>query len=111
MSQHKDVTLLTHSETDGTQIQTQEAGCHELHLTYPNIIAKPGEVLLRAVVVADLLVAASCAIGKRKKQEKTDWASETKPQKVTEKDKILIGFACVIHFLPWCVVADHVLKQ
>lgn len=71
MSQHKDVTLLTHSETDGTQIQTQEAGCRELHLTYPNIIAKPGEVLLRAVVVADLLVAASCVIGKeRNRKEK-----------------------------------------
>lgn len=70
MSQHKDVTLLTHSETDRTKIQTQEAGCHELHLTYPNIIAKPGEVLLRAVVVADLLVAASCVIGKERNRKK-----------------------------------------
>lgn len=59
MSKHKNV---THSITDRTQIQTEEAGrrqCHELHLTYPNIISKPGEVLLRAVIVTNLLVTAS----------------------------------------------------
>lgn len=62
MSKHKDVILLSHSMTDRIQTLTQEAGrrqCHELHLTYPNIISKPGEVLLRAVVITDLLVAAS----------------------------------------------------
>ena len=30
-----------------------------VHLTYPNVISKPGEILLRAVVVSNLLVAAS----------------------------------------------------
>lgn len=38
----------------------------ELRLTYPNVVAEPGEVLLRAVVVTDLLIAAPC----RKKEEK-----------------------------------------
>lgn len=59
MSKHKDV---SHRITDRTQIQTQEAGhrqCHELHLTYPNIISKPGEVLLRAVIVTNLLITPS----------------------------------------------------
>lgn len=59
MSKHKDV---THRITDRTQIQTQEAEqrrCHELHLTYPHIISKPGEVLLRAVIVTNLLITAS----------------------------------------------------
>lgn len=67
MSQRKEVTLLTHGVTDRTQTHThtQEAErrrCHDL--TYPDVIAKPGEVLLRAVIVTDLLVAAACMIGK-----------------------------------------------
>lgn len=64
------MTLLTHGVTDGTQTQTAEAErrrCHALHLTYPNIIAEPGEVLLRAVIVTNLLVAASYMSGKEKR--------------------------------------------
>lgn len=73
MSKHNTLTLLTPRMTDMTQTQTQEAGgrqCQELHLTYPNIIAKPGEVLLRAVIVTDLLVTASYIIGKGRRKKK-----------------------------------------
>lgn len=40
----------------------------KLSLTYPNVVAEPGEVLLRTVVVTDLLIAATC---RKKKGEKS----------------------------------------
>lgn len=73
MSQHKDVTLLTHSMTDRTQKQTPEAERRQCHdLTYPDVIAKPGEVLLRAVIVTDLLVTAAYMIGREKQKKKSN---------------------------------------
>lgn len=42
MSGHSDVTLVTHSVTDGAQTQTQEAEALQRHgLTYPDVVAKP----------------------------------------------------------------------
>lgn len=53
----------------------------KLSLTYPNVVAKPGKVLLRAVVVTDLLIAAPWQEGERekgkgkKKKQRVNWST------------------------------------
>lgn len=54
-------TLVMGLSTDGSGRQCK--------LTYPNIVAEPGEVLLGAVVVTDLLIAATCRRARGKEAE------------------------------------------
>lgn len=49
-----------HDRLDAHTGEAERGRRHRLGLTYPNIVAEPGEVLLRAVVVADLLITPSC---------------------------------------------------